>query len=474
VTVLLLGGCVHVPAVPTVPEPMTPDMTWPMDVRGANGVLSPQDANALLTRLAAEAPDARALKRHLAVEQSLANTPLYTGNRVTVLHDGPASFAAIFAAIRAAQNYLYLEYYILEEVQSDGEQLSDLLIARARQGVRIDVLYDSVGSFGTPRAFFDRLAQAGIHLKAFNPFIPLTPHFSVNNRDHRKLLLADGSVAIVGGVNLTADYESSASGAGSGNSYQRTRDRSTTRGQKAVESQEPSGHEPVNDTDLQIAGPAVRELQALFEQHWQQQDGDRSALAGINEAPPPAAPGDQFVRVIGSEGGGRPSPRYYATLLSSIRTASSRIDVTTPYFGPTRQENQALLRAAQRGVKVRLLLPSHGYSAAALAVQRGHYGPLLDAGCEIYERQDGILHSKFVITDGIWSVVGSSNLDHRSVLFNDELDAVVIGGQTGAELESMFEDGVAHAQRVAAEAWSHRSLLERLRERFWLLWEALL
>jgi cardiolipin synthase len=429
VTVPLLGGCVQVPTVPTVPEPMTTHVASQVDVKGTNGALSQRDTDALLKRLAAQAPDAGALERHLAVEQRVAGTPLYTGNRVTVLHDGPASLAAIFAAIHAAQRYLYLEYYILEEVQSGGEQLSGLLIARARRGVRIDVLYDSVGSFGTPRVFFDRLAQAGIYVKAFNPLIPLTPHFNVNNRDHRKLLLADGSLAIIGGINLSAHYESSASETGPGPSDEKAKELKTIGGQKAVEGQKTAGYGPVHDTDLQIAGPAVRELQALFEQHWQQQDGERSALVGMDGAPQPAAQGDQLVRVIGSQAGGRLSPRYYATLLSSIRSANSQIDVTTAYFGPTRQESQALLRAAQRGVKVRLLLPSRGYSTAALAIQRGHYGPLLHAGCEIYERQDGILHSKIVVADGIWSIVGSSNFDHRSVLFNDEIDAVVMGAE---------------------------------------------
>jgi len=455
----LLDGCVH---VPTVPEPMTTDVASQVNVKGAHGALSQRDANALLKRLAAQAPDAGVLERHLAVEQRVAGTPLYTGNRVSVLRDGPQSFAAIFAAIHGARQYLYLEYYIFEEVQSGGEQLSDLLIARAREGVHIDVLYDSVGSLSTPREFFDRLSQAGIHVQAFNPLNPLTPHFSVNDRDHRKLLLADGRLAIIGGVNLSADYESSPSGPGSGASDQRPA------GQPAP------GHEPWHDTDLQIEGPAVHELQALYEQHWRQQDGEASALVGVDGTPPPTAPGDQVVRIIGSQAGGRLSPRYYATLLSSIRSASTRIDVTAAYFAPTRQESQALLHAARRGVTVRLLLPSHSDSQAALAVQHAHYGPLLHAGCEIYERQDGILHSKTVVADGVWSIVGSSNFDHRSVLFNDEIDAVVIGSRTGAQLEGLFEDGVGHAQRIAAEVWSHRPLSQRLRERFWLLWEALL
>jgi cardiolipin synthase len=445
----LLCGCVQ---VPTVPEPVATEVASQITVTGARGPLSQRETNALLKRLAAQAPDAGALERHLSVEQAVAGAPLYTGNRVQVLHDGADTFAAIFAAIHAASAYLYLEYYIFEEVQSEGEQLSDLLIARAHEGVRIDVLYDSVGSFSTPHEFFDRLTQAGIHVKAFNPLNPLTPHFAVNDRDHRKLLLADGRTAIIGGVNLSADYESASPSSGE---------------------EHASTHEPWHDTDLQIAGPAVRELKALFEQHWQQQSGESSVLVAADSGQA-VAQGDQVVRIIGSQAGQRLSPRYYATLLSSIRSAESRIDVTAAYFAPTLQESRALLRAARRGVHVRLLLPSHSDSAAALAVQHSHYSSLLRAGCEVYERQDGILHSKTVITDGVWSIVGSSNFDHRSVLFNDEIDAVVIGSRTGSELQGLFEEGLAHAQRIDADSWSRRPLSQRLRERFWRLWEGLL
>ena len=146
-----------------------------------------------------------------------------------------------------------------------------------------------------------------------------------------------------------------------------------------------------------------------------------------------------MVHIIGSQAGGRLSPRYYATLLSAIRAAESHIDVTAAYFAPTHQEKQALIRAARRGVLVRLLLPSHSDSPPALAVQHSHYRALLGAKVQIYERADGILHSKTVVTDGVWSIVGSSNFDHRSVLFNDEIDAVVIGKQTGAQLQQLFE-----------------------------------
>jgi cardiolipin synthase len=327
-----------------------------------------------------------------------------------------------------------------------------VLIAKQQAGVHIDVIYDSVGSISTPGAFFDRLAAAGIKVQRFNPIVPLTPHFSINNRDHRKLLLADGQVALIGGVNLSTDYQSNAFSSGS----------------------QPKSNpkEPWHDTDLQISGPAVDELKQLFDQHWLQQGGPADALAAASEDHSPQ--GDQVVRILGSRAGDQLAPRYYATLLSAIRSAGTRIDVTAAYFAPTHQEQRALIHAVRRGVQVRLLLPSHSDSFPALAVQRSHYAGLLRGGVKIFERDDGILHSKTVVMDGVWSFVGSSNFDHRSILFNDEVDAVVIGSQTGDQMQQFFDQDLQHAQPIDQQSWSRRPISERLRERFWRLWEQLL
>src|SRR5665213_1821059 len=444
-----LGACTH---VPTISAPAASQVPGHVRVTGARGPLSQRETDALLKRLAAQAPDAGALERHMAIEQAVAGAPLYSGNRVTILRDGDNVFGATFAAIHAAQHYLYLEYYTLEEIEHDGEQLSDVLIAKQQAGVQIDVIYDSVGSISTPGAFFDRLTAAGIQVQRFNPIVPLTRHFSINNRDHRKLLLADGRVAIIGVVNLSTDYLSNAFSSGS----------------------EPKSgpKEPWHDTDLQIAGPAVGELKQLFDQHWQQQGGAATALAAANEDR--TAQGDQVVRILGSRAGDDLAPRYYATLLSAIRSAGTRIEVTAAYFAPTHQEQRALIHAARRGVQVRLLLPSHSDSFPALAVQRSHYAALLRGGVKIFESDDGILHSKTVVMDGVWSFVGSSNFDHRSVLFNDEVDAVVIGNQTGDQMQQFFEQDLQHAKPIDQENWSRRPVSERLRERFWRLWEQLL
>jgi cardiolipin synthase len=463
---LALCGCV---SVPLIALPQDTQSGTEIQLRGARGRLSQRQTNALLKQLAAQMPDASALQRHLVIEQQLAGSPLYTGNGVTILRDGPATFAAMAALIANAQHYLYLEYYTLEDVNLGGEPLEQLLLARHAQGVSVDVLYDSVGSLSTPSAFFDHLRDAGIAVREFNPVNPLSPHFALNERDHRKILLADGQLAILGGVNMSTSYESGSSEA-SGSSG--------TSGGSAASDGGALGEAPAqlsrdtwHDTDLRIDGPAVRELQRLFEQHWLDQGGVPAELA--LDAPSALPHGDQVVRIVGSYGG-QIKPRYYGTLLSAIRSAQSRIWVNAAYFVPTHQEKEALERAARRGADVRLLLPSRSDSGPSLAVQHSHYSDLLRAGVRIYERDDGILHSKTVVLDGVWSIVGSSNFDHRSVLFNDEVDAVVIGNDTGQQLEHNFQQDLQHALPVDLAIWKRRPLLQKLREQFWKLWQPLL
>ena len=455
----LLAGCATLPTVEP-PSLHSAVAIQPVRIRGPRGTLSRRETARILQRLDAQSPTEGDLERQLAIEQYVAGTPLYTGNQVTILRDGPATFAAMFKAISHAQHFLYLEYYILEDVSYDGQHLGDLLLARHAQGVAIDIIYDSVGSLSTPAAFFQRLQAAGIRIRQFNP-IPAV--FHINHRDHRKILIADGTTAIIGGVNLSTDYESdTSSGRGlSGASSKPNPKKDATKPQ-----------EEWHDTDLQIDGPAVNQLKTLFEQHWRKEGGAADELA--RDPAPPAAQGDQVVRIIGSQGGVLKPRRYYATLLSAMRTARHRIWIEAAYFVPTIQERETLSRAAHAGVDVRLLVPSHSDSKAALAVQHSYYGGLLRDGIKIFERDDGFLHSKTSVMDGVWSIVGSSNFDHRSVLFNDEVDAVVIGDRTGSQLEQYFQQDLQHSHPVDIAAWRHRPFLRRLDEQFWRLWQHLL
>jgi cardiolipin synthase len=424
--------------------------TSDIEIMGARGALSQKQSKAILSRLAAQAPDAGALERHLAVEQAVAESPLFAGNRVKILRDGAQTFPAMFAAIHGAKHYLFLEYYIFEDVSCNGEQLADVLIAKAQEGVRIQLIYDGIGSISTPAEFFTRLQAAGIQVVQFNPPNPLHAggHFSLNDRDHRKMLIADGTLVIVGGVNLSSTYQSAP-------------------GSSLVASQQDVWH----DTDLAISGPVVVQLEKLFQEHWREQGGP--PMSAENDSGPPNADGNEVVRIIGSAPR-RLKSRYYVTVLSAIRNSEKNIWMTAAYFAPTHREKEDLIHAARRGVDVRLLLPAHSDSSPALHVQHSHYEALLRSGVKIYERNDGILHSKTMVVDGVWSITGSSNFDYRSVLFNDEVDAVVIGKNTGEQLSTLFETDIGHAQAIDLETWRRRSVFTKLREQFWRLWEKLL
>lgn len=447
---LLLAGCATVPQVEPVLE-SAEKSTTPPPIIGAHGTLSRQDTKVLLARMGVKAEDTDLLRTHLAIEQEVAETPLVAGNNVHLLRNGDQTFAAMFAAIKSAKHHINLEYFIFEDVKNGDLSLGDLLVAKRKEGVTINVIYDGYGSANTPKAFFDRLKEAGVQIVQFNPLDPLHAA-SFNHRDHRKILVIDGMTAIVGGVNLSVTYESAGIGHSAG---------------------PPVNHQGSRwrDTDMQIEGLAVAELQKLFLQHWRAQKGP--ALKEADYFPKLVAKGSEVVRIIGSAPA-KGVPRYYITLLSAIQNADKSIYLSSAFFVPTRQEKQDLIDAAKRGVDVRLLLPSVSSSASSIEVQHSHYEDLLEAGVKIYECQHEILHAKTVTVDGVWSVIGSSNFDHRSVLFNDEVDVVVLGQETSQALKAMFDDDVKAAKQIDLAAWKKRPALQNLKEHAARFWEDML
>jgi cardiolipin synthase len=404
---------------------------------GARGPLTAQQSGILLDKIAPKAGDAGVLKRQMAIEEAVAETPLAAGNSTRLLIDGQQTFGAMFAAMHGAKTAINLEYYIFEDVVSNGEHLVDLLIAKRQQGVAVNVICDSYGSSTTPLEFFKRLRDNGVEIVDYNPLNPVTFNF----RDHRKMLVVDGTKAIVGGINLSSTYQSSAgSGGAQGKSSQYWR-----------------------DTDIEIDGPAVAQLQSLFMEHWSQQKG--SQLDRSSYLPAIAPQGGEVVRIVGSTPN-EETPRFYVTLLSAIRNAEKNVWLSAAYFVPTDQEEEDLIAAGQRGVDVRLLLPSDSDSKMALAVGRSHYGYLLEAGVKIYEVQGEVLHSKTASIDGVWTAIGSSNFDPRSVVFNDEVDAIVLGSATANGYEHMFQADLTRAKQIDQRAWRHRSLGQRILELF--------
>jgi cardiolipin synthase A/B len=454
--VIALCSCAQLPTVHEHQLMQEAAGTQQIRVYGSRGPLSTREARRVLARVKAQAPDADAFDRQLAIEQIIAESPLYTGNSVRVLQDGSQTFPAMFAAMKAARRFLYLEYYTLQDVESGGRKLSDLLAAKSRAGVRVRVIYDAVGSLGTPAAFFTGLRNAGVQLVRYNPINPLKGPVALNERDHRKILIADDEVAVVGGVNLSTTYESAPPLAHAlGGSQQPS----------------PKSGQPVwHDVDLEIRGPVVPQLTRLFRQHWREQKGPPLPP----RRPVRIAPQDkEIVRVIGSSPT-RLATRYYVSVLTAMRSAQSSIWMTAAYFVPTRQELRALRSAAHRGVDVRLLLPSHSDVGATLAVQRSHYPELLAAGIKVYERSDGIVHSKSMVVDDVWSLVGSSNFDQRSILFNDEVDVVVLGKHTADQLRGTILNDIHHGKRIDWETVRRQGALQRMRGWFWRLWQRLL
>jgi cardiolipin synthase len=408
----------------------------------ARGPVSALRSAALLAELKRKSGELDILDRHVALEEAIVGSPLVIGNKLALLEDGAATYAAMFEAIRNARDHINLESFIIED-DHIGAQFADLLLAQQVRGVQVNVIYDSVGGLGTPAAFFDRLKAGGIAVLEFNPVNPLAARglWLINHRDHRKLLVVDGRIAFLGGINISSVYASG----------------SVTR--RAAKS--PADRVAWRDTDLRIEGPVVAELQKLFMETWEKQRGP--PLAPREYFPQLKTEGSEIVRAIGST----PDDPYsliYLTLISAIGNAEKEIQITQAYFVPDPQLLKALRDAAARGVDVRLILPSHSDSALTFHAGRSHYGSLLDAGVRIYERQGALLHSKTVSIDGVWSCVGATNLDWRSFLDNDEVNAVVLGREFADRMRAMFARDLDASQAIDPAAWRRRPLLLRLKE----------
>jgi cardiolipin synthase len=386
---------------------------------------------------------------------------------VTLLQDGKQTYDAMFAAIDGAKDHINFETYIIDDDET-GKRFADALIGKQRGGVQVNFIYDSVGCLATPREFFKRMTDSGIRVLEYNPINPLAAKagWDVNQRDHRKLLIADGQAAFLGGVNISSVYSS---GTGSQPGLRRRNLGSKPGRTETSESSEPP-EPPWRDTHLRIEGPVVANFQKLFLATWEKQKGE--ALTARNYFPALDSKGKDVVRAIGSS----PDDGYnliYATLVSAIRNAESTVHLTNAYFVPDPQFLAALKDAAQRRVEVKLLLPGKTDSWLVFYAGRSYYGELLESGVRIFERRGPLLHTKAVSIDGVWSTIGSTNLDWRSFLHNQEVNAAIIGAEFGAQMRAMFEADLAQADEITPEQWRQRSLGNRVKEaaaRMWGYW----
>jgi len=310
-----------------------------------------------------------ALQRHAAAHGPASDCPLLGGARVTLLRGGGEALDAIFGAIEAACHQLHMEYYKFEDVHWRGRSLIDLLVEKLHQGVQVALSYDAAGSQDTDDALFDRLRRTGAMVLEFRPLSPLRRRFNpltLNDRDHRKLLVVDGQIAFLGGVNMSRAYENSRSAG------------------PAADPAKAFWY----DAAARIEGPPVAEVQALFFHNWWRQGGDK--LPQGNDFPMLPRAGDEVVRTDGS------APRerrqlYFESLKAAVSAAQSHILLATGYFVPTHRQWRLLAQAAERGVTVDLVLAGHSDLPSCTKAARALYGRLLKHGVRIHELKDGVL-----------------------------------------------------------------------------------
>ncbi|HJV66770.1 MAG TPA: cardiolipin synthase [Geomonas sp.] len=416
----------------------------PPKILTAKGMLSEEKSRAIMKRLQGSVYHTDLLQRHNAVLEMVdGGSPLIGGNKVTLLTDGETTYAAILNAIECATDTINLETYKIED-DATGRTFADLLVQKQQEGVQVNLIYDAIGSLPTPASFFDRLRKAGVQVVEVNPLKGLQP--AVSNpvhADHRKLLVVDGTLVITGGINISQVYTS------------------TPFQSEGRKSKKPAV--PWRDTDVEIEGPAAAAFQELFVDMWLRQNGP--PLDRERYFPEQTTEGHALVRAIASTPGESNRITYISYVCAMI-FAEHSIHLTNAYFIPDDHILDALTEAARRGVDVKIIVPSITDSSLAYYAMRYNFAELLKAGVKVFERKKALLHAKTAVIDGVWSTVGSTNMDFLSLSSNYEVNAVVLSPRFGTAMEEMFSKDLSESNEITWEQWQKRSITERTKELF--------
>lgn len=325
------------------------------------------------------------------------------GNEVIMLRQGPAVFDALEAAFDEAHHHIHLIYYLWEP-DSTGVRLRDALIRACQRGVTVRLLLDDVGSRSAGRSFFKLLLKAGGRVEHFLPVNFLSRQLTVNNRNHRKIVVVDGVTGFTGSMNVGDVY------AGLG--------------------------EPWRDLHARLRGGIVHSLQEIFCQDWFHATNED--LVNLAYFPQPSVTGRVWAQLLASGPADERWRAIHTLLFSAINQARERVWIETPYFVPDPPILMALQTAALSGVDVRLLLPGFSDHSLVMHAGRSFYDELLAAGVKIFELQDAMPHAKMVTIDSIFSTLGSANMDQRSFRLNFEANAFFFSAEVAKELEQGF------------------------------------
>lgn len=365
--------------------------------------------------------------------QAYAGSPIVPGNAVSLLLNGDQIFPAVLEAIRRARTSISYAQYFYE----DGEVARDIAAALAERcaaGLEVNVLLDGVGTLFMPAEYRELMTRAGCDVRIFHPVRPWSLH-RLNFRNHRRLLIVDGQVGFTGGSGVSAKWM------GDGRTDGQWR-----------------------ETDVRVEGPAVEWLQAAFVENWLEVSG--RVLGGPAFFPRPAPPqGGVAVQVVRSSPAGG-AYAMYTTMLVALGSARRSIRITNPYLLLDDAMTDVLLERVRAGVRVDVLVPGKIDHNIVRQASRSSWGRLLLGGIRLHEYQAGLLHAKTIVIDGVWSTIGSTNLDNRSFALNEELNVIIYDRGVAGRLEEVFAEDLRHSRPVTYDAWRRRGIRARLFELF--------
>jgi cardiolipin synthase len=356
-------------------------------------------------------------QKELSIEK-LAKLPFSVGNNVELLVDGQDTFDSIFDGIQRAEHYILVQFYILR-ADGLGIQLKDRLAAKAQQGARIFVLYDEVGSNELPDAYLSAMTAAGIQIRKFNTTKGRANRFQINFRNHRKIVVADGKEAWVGGHNVGDEYLG----------------------------KDPTSS-PWRDTHMRVVGPVVQAIQLTFTEDWHWASG---AMLDLKWQPEPATSGRSMAALALPSGPADILETCTLFFIKAIQSAERRLWIASPYFVPDEQFITALQLAVLKGVDVRLIIPRKTDNTLVSLTHWAYIAPLQHLGVKVYWYEKGFMHQKVVLIDDDYATVGTANFDNRSFRLNFEITVVVADQGFNDEVARMLEADFA-SSRLVTEA----------------------
>ena len=365
----------------------------------------------------------------------------YANNKIDIFTDGKSTFEALFEALQHAQDHIHIQFFIFDD-DKISNKLRELLIRKAREGVRVRMIYDYWGSFNLSKKYLQSLKDAGVYIMPFLPFRwQISRSNKINYRNHRKVVVVDGIIGFIGGLNVADRYRY-------GNNLGNWR-----------------------DTFIKMEGAAVQGLQHLFIIDWF--FVDRKLVEGNQYFPEPQKFDHNLVQIVGS-GPDSDWPAILHGIASAIMSASKYIYIQSPYFMPTDEIASCIHIAALSGLDVRLMIPVKSDSRFSDASTASYLEKALEAGVRVFRYKNGFLHSKTIVIDDFISIVGSTNMDERSFEQNFEANAFIYDEKTAGQFRNLFLNDGDQCEELTLEYWAMRNGRQKLRESFARLFSPLM